>query len=304
VDGLCRVMAKASVAMHSKFKKAQKDQAQVTLTLTLMQTLTCSNLLHLLWVRRKLVEHDGLAHQRHVKAMDRMAYKHGREVQMVLDKDRVEKGGELRQQARIARQATAELGKVKQEKIELKERLELMATEHNDMPKTLVRERRLHDVERQKMYYIPSPRPFPNPLCPVAYVTLCPFVISRVTKCDNLKATVTLRDMQDEAKKRRHSVAMAKANTIKLALDTKMKALTKEEGQWRWKRYKQARNLEVEKQTLQAKHVDVQLAGKRIDRKTIALRQGCAALEREASALVKAGAKHVADKKVLRHNQL
>jgi hypothetical protein len=172
------------------------------------------------------------------------------------------------------------------------------------MPKTLVRERRLHDVYRQKMYYIPSTRPFPNPLCPFAYVTLCPFVISRVTKCDDLKATVTLRDKQDEAKKRRHRVAMAKANTIKLALDTRMKALTKEEDQWRWKRYKQARNLEVEKQALQAKHVDVQLAGKRIAREKIALRQGCAALEREASTLVKAGAKHVADKKVLSHNQL
>ena len=236
--------------------------------------------------------------------MDRMADKHAREVQIVLDKDRVEKGGELRQQARMARQATAELGKIQREQIELKERLEFMATEHNDMSKTLVRERRLHDVERQKMYYIPSPRPFPDPLCTFAYVTLCPFVISRITKCDNLKATVTLKDKQDEAKKRRHREAMAKANTIKLALDTRMKALTKEEDQWRWKRYKQARNLEVEKQTLQAKHVDVQLAGKRIAREKIALRQGCAALEREASTLVKAGAKHVADKKVLRHNQL
>jgi hypothetical protein len=94
---------------------------------------------------------------------------------------------------------------------------------------------------------------------------------------------------------------MAKANTIKLALDIKMKALTKEEGQWRWKRYKQARNLEVEKQALQAKDVDVQLAGKRIDRKTIALRHDYATLERQALTLVKAGARHVAEKKVVRH---
>jgi hypothetical protein len=188
--------------------------------------------------------------------------------------------------------------------MEFKERLELLATEHNDMSKTLVRERRLHDVDRQEMYYIPSSRPYPNPLCPFAYVTLCPFVISRVTKCDNLKATVTLRDKQDEGKKRRHTVAIAKTKTLKLALDTSMKALTKEQGQWRWKRYKEARNLEVEKQALQAKHVDVQLAGKRIDRKKSALRQGCAALEGMASTLVKAGAKHVAYKKVLRHNQL
>jgi hypothetical protein len=155
--------------------------------------------------------------------------------------------------------------------------------------------------------------PFPHPshiLTPtvahnmhqVAYQTLCPFVIPRVTKCENLEATVNLRDKQNDAKKRQHKAAMAKANNMTLALDTKMKALTKEEGQWRWKPHKQARQLEVEKDALQAKHVDVQLAGKRIARKKITLRQVCVALEREASTLGKASAKLVADRKVLRHN--
>jgi hypothetical protein len=101
-----------------------------------------------------------------------------------------------------------------------------------------------------------------------------------------------------------HMAAMSKANTMTLALNTKMKALRNEEGQWRWKCYKQARNLEVEKQALQAKQLDVQLAEKKIDREKNALRQGSAALKRDAATLVKACGKLVADKKVLRHNQL
>jgi hypothetical protein len=150
-------MEKASAAMHSKLKKAQKDQAQVTLTLTRTQTLTTFNFLHLLQVRRKLKEHAGLAHQRHLIVVNRMAEKHAREVQIVLDKDRVEKGGELRQQARMARQAIAELGKVQRGQIELQERMELMGKDHSEMAKTLVRERRLHDVDRQTMYSFTHP---------------------------------------------------------------------------------------------------------------------------------------------------
>jgi hypothetical protein len=81
----------------------------------------------------------------------RMAKKQAREIKIVLDKDRVEKGGELKQQARMARQATAELGKVKREQVQLKERLEYMATEQKDVSRTLVRERRPHDVDSQTM---------------------------------------------------------------------------------------------------------------------------------------------------------
>jgi hypothetical protein len=51
----------------------------------------------------------------------------------------------------MTRQATAELGKVKREQVQLKERLEYMATEQKDMSRTLVRERRLHDVDSQTM---------------------------------------------------------------------------------------------------------------------------------------------------------
>jgi hypothetical protein len=81
-----------------------------------------------------------------------MAEKHAREVKIVLDKDRVERGGELRQQAKMAMQAMAELGKVQREHSALQEHVELMANDHSEMAKTLVRERRLHDVDRQTMY--------------------------------------------------------------------------------------------------------------------------------------------------------
>ncbi len=109
---------------------------------------------------------------------------------------------------------------------------------------------------------------------------------------------VSLREKRDEGKKRQHTAAMDKANTLKFVLETKMKALTKEEGQWRWKRCKEARNLDVEKQALQAKEVAVQLAKKKIARGKSALREGSAALERDASRMGKTCAKLVADKKV------
>ena len=102
-------------------------------------------------------EQDGRAHERHVIAMDRMAQKHAREVQIALEKDRVEKEGELRQQTRIARQSTVELGKVQVEQIGLREQLQVLEKEHNVMVKTIGRERRQHDVDRQTLYAIPSP---------------------------------------------------------------------------------------------------------------------------------------------------
>ncbi len=48
-------------------------------------------------------EHDARAHEKHGIAMDRMAQKHEREVQIALDNDRIQMEGELRHQTRIAR---------------------------------------------------------------------------------------------------------------------------------------------------------------------------------------------------------
>ncbi len=96
-------------------------------------------------------EHDARAHEKHVIAMDRMAQKHQREVQFALDNDRIEKKGELRHQTRIARQSAVELLKVHEEQRGLKEQVELLEKGHNVMVKTIGRERRHHDVERQTL---------------------------------------------------------------------------------------------------------------------------------------------------------
>ena len=54
-----------------------------------------------------MVEHDARAHEKQRIAMDRMKQKHAREVKLALEKDRIERDGELRSQTRIARQASA-----------------------------------------------------------------------------------------------------------------------------------------------------------------------------------------------------
>jgi hypothetical protein len=56
---------------------------------------------------------------------------------------------------------------------------------------------------------------------------------------------VSLRVKQDEAKKRQHKAAMEKADDISIKLKSRMKALKKEERQWRWKRAKRSRQMEV-----------------------------------------------------------
>ena len=63
--------------------------------------------------------------------MDRMAQKHAREVKIALDKDRVERDGDLRSQTRIARQSTAELMKLQVEHIVITEQLDLVVNECN-----------------------------------------------------------------------------------------------------------------------------------------------------------------------------
>jgi hypothetical protein len=59
-----------------------------------------------LQAKRKLEEHHGRAHERHALAMERIEQKHARGVQIALEKDRVEKAGELRHQTRLASKAS------------------------------------------------------------------------------------------------------------------------------------------------------------------------------------------------------
>ena len=77
-----------------------------------------------------------------------------------------------------------------------------------------------------------------------------------------------------------------------------MQALKKEEGQWRWKRHKESRQLDVENENLQAKKLNVQLQVQKINRRQVALTKGTWTLERKEKALGTATAKVIADKKV------
>ncbi len=92
-----------------------------------------------------------------------MEQKHAREVKHALEKDRIERDGDLRNQTRIARQATAQLQKVEGEHIVLTEELDSVVKTNNAMAKTIGRERRQADVDRQTWYvYAPNPYTFHN----------------------------------------------------------------------------------------------------------------------------------------------
>ncbi len=112
-----------------------------------------------------------MAHERQVIAMERMAAKHEREVQIALDKDRVERDGDLRLQTRKARQAEVELLKVQGGHSEISEQLDLLLKDNIALVKTIARERRQHSVDTQTWYVLDSPNPNSNPLLP--FQTLC-----------------------------------------------------------------------------------------------------------------------------------
>jgi hypothetical protein len=89
--------------------------------------------------------------------MDRMEHKHARQVQIALDKERVQLEGAVRVQTRLARQVSAELVEVQGEQIQLREQLHLAAKDNHDMVKTIGRERRQHNVDRNTLYACPLP---------------------------------------------------------------------------------------------------------------------------------------------------
>jgi hypothetical protein len=77
-----------------------------------------------------------------------------------------------------------------------------------------------------------------------------------------------------------------------------MQALKKEEGQWRWKRHKEGRQLDVETENLKAKKWNVQVQVNKINRRHMTLTKGTRTLERKKAALGTATAKVLPDKKV------
>jgi hypothetical protein len=122
-------------------------------------------------------------------------------------------------------------------------------------------------------------------------------LVRRESKCGNLEASLSLRRRQEEAKKRQYEAAMDKAENMSDRLQTKMKALKAEEGQWRWKRHKEARQLDVEKEALNARKSEVRLAAKIIDRKTMALNKERKQMDGKQLALGRTSAKLTAEKR-------
>jgi hypothetical protein len=114
-----------------------------------------------------------------------------------------------------------------------------------------------------------------------------------------LEASLSLRDKQENNKKRHYKALIEKADNLSDRLQSKMTALKTEEAQWLWKRHKQCRQLQVEKEALDAKKSEVSLAGKRLERKQSALTEGCAMLQRKEQALGTVRLKLVAEKKVV-----
>jgi hypothetical protein len=81
-------------------------------------------------------------------------------------------------------------------------------------------------------------------------------------------------------------------------LKDKMKALKAEEGKWRWRRHKAARQLDVEKEALSARKSEVSLAVKNIHRKKLAMNKERNQMDRKQLALARTSAKLTAEKKV------
>ncbi len=99
---------------------------------------------------------------------------------------------------------------------------------------------------------------------------------------------MSLRVKQDEAKKRQHKALMEKADDISMELKLKMKALKKEEGQWRWKRAKQARQMGVELEAVAVmKKSGTESAKKKMARQLSGMNKRDVALGLRADALKK-----------------
>ena len=148
-----------------------------------------------------------------------MAKKHARELQIEVDKGKVEMAGELKGQTRSARQAKAELKIVQAERSQLQGDLHRAVQDKHDALRRIGRERRQHDMD----------------------------VRGWKDKCENLQASVRLRDKQDEGKKRQHKLTMEKADGLCTTLKTKLKLLDKREGELRYQHEKARKQLGEEK---------------------------------------------------------
>jgi hypothetical protein len=99
-----------------------------------------------------------------------MAKKHARDLQIEVEKGKVEMAGELKGQTRIARQSEAELKRVQAERSQLQGEINRAVQDKNDALRRIERERRQHDVD----------------------------VRGWKDKCENLQTSVRLREKEDE----------------------------------------------------------------------------------------------------------
>jgi hypothetical protein len=216
-------------------------------------------------------EHDSRAAKRQEAVIARLEKKHAREVQIEVEKATVHLEGEVKEKSRISRQTNAELQKLKGERCDLLEQLEQANADRSNDLKRIGRERRQWDVARQEL----------------------------VDKCGGLSAMVSLRDKQEQAKKRQHKQAMAKANEMCTKLQGKLKDVLQQEGRLMYERKKLARDITLEQQSLSFAMTRVKTDQRKVDRRDVKLAQRADNLSRQAGSIELDRAKVNQAKKVM-----
>ena len=216
-------------------------------------------------------EHDSRAAKRQEAVIARLEKKHAREVQIEVEKATVHLEGEVKEKGRISRQTNAELQKLKGERCDLLEQLEQANADRSNDLKRIGRERRQWDVERQEL----------------------------VDKCGGLSAMVSLRDKQEQAKKRQHKQVMAKANEMCTKLQGKLKDVLQQEGRLMYERKKLARDITLEQQSLSSAMTRVKTDQRKVDRRDVKLTQRADNLSRQAGSIELDRAKVNQAKKVM-----
>ena len=98
-----------------------------------------------------MMEHDTRAKQRHETSLERQEQKHARQVQMELDKERIQLEGKYRTQTKEARQMSSKLKTVLEEQKELREQFQRAVNDKNAMVRKFWRERKDDAVKNQTL---------------------------------------------------------------------------------------------------------------------------------------------------------
>ncbi len=150
--------------------------------------------------------------------------------------------------------------------------MEQANADRSDDLKRIGRERRQWDVDRQAL----------------------------VEKCGGLSAMVSLREKQDESKKRQHKLAMDKANEVCRKLKWELKDILQQEGRLTYERKKIARDIGLEKQSVTlAMTRRVKSDQKKVDKMDDKLKQRADNLSRQAGSIQLDRAKVTTAKKVV-----